>query len=742
MIHASLRASLVCLVLAWSGCAAPPPGHPPTVTDGGVDGGNPDGGVDGGEPGPDAGLDGGLDAGFDAGPFAPGTVLDAGLYTVTVLAPASPGSCDVHDQQPVQFTDATAQWGLSGVAMTGVVAADLDHDGYPDLIVFSGAQDQREEIPTFWDGGFHNLPDGGFNWDVGVLMNRPNAAGGRTFVDETAQSGLFQLRGGSTTEYRMAQLAAVADVNGDGNPDVYTGIVVDPNADPTASFNQDHDEIMINDGRGHFDFAAQSNDLASTSVAMEPENYQAVFTDVDDDGIVDLFLTYWYANPGYTYFGSQAQLLHGNGDGTFQAVTGAAGLETTDTDSIASLLAGTNPRPSFGATACDLNGDGYPDLLVSSYGGESNLMYLNDGSGHFQRWFQDGGFDGDTDRDYHDNQYFVCYCTVHAQDPDCAGVGSPQILCPSPADAYWDPQVSGAPAMLNGNNFSAACRDMNGDGKADIFQGTIRHWWAGQSTDPSTLLLNQTPPGGNVDMQRVPGETDGVVYPHLDPQGWNEGIQQTALVDMDNDGRPDILNGGSDYAYQYGHLFIQQPDGTFQDEAKADGLLFPCMDGIWVADYDRDGDLDVVVRGSLFRNCAAANGGWPALPGSDPGFAGYAVPEVHIFTSNASEHSHWLELRLRGDGTTANTLGLGARVTVTVNGVAQVQEAIGSHGIGTEVDDPGVLFFGLGACAAVDEIDVQWPSKSHAVDRWTQVPGNHFLELRQGDPHVYGINLR
>ena len=221
---------------------------------------------------------------------------------------------------------------------------DLDHDGYPDLIVFSGNQDQREAIPTFWDGGFHNLPDGGFNWDVGVLMNRPNPAGGRIFVDETAQSGLFQVRGGSTTEYRMTQLAAVADVNNDGNLDVFCGVDLDPNnADFDAGFAQDPNEILLNDGLGHFTLAPRS-DLATM---MEPENSQAVFTDVDNDGKVDLFLTYWYNNPAATYFGSQAQLFKGNGDGTFRSITGPrASRPTTATPPPACSRAPTRGRRS------------------------------------------------------------------------------------------------------------------------------------------------------------------------------------------------------------------------------------------------------------------------------------------------------------------------------------------------------------------------------------------------------------
>jgi hypothetical protein len=658
----------------------------------------------------------------DAGP-APGTVIDEGNYTVTVLAPATAGACDVHAEQPSHFVDSTAQYGLSNVALGGFYAADLDHDGYPDLVLLSGAQDKRETV-------------GATSPDVLVMMNRPAAGGGRTFVDETAQSGLFQTRDGSTTEYRMTQLVSFADVNNDGNLDAFAGINYDPNnTDTTSSFNQDRNEILLNDGHGHFSLAPQSD----PSTDKESSNYQAVFTDVDNDGAPDLLLTYWYKNTQTgSPLGSQAQLFHGNGDGTFSSITQSAGLEMNNSGVVSSLLAGTNSRPSFGATACDIDGDGYPELLVSSYGGESNVLWHNDGSGNFTRFTQPGGFDGDTIVDYHDNQYFLCYCTAHASDSYCAGAGKPMISCPQPVDSYWQVGVSDAPAMANGNNFSAACGDIDGDGLPDVFQGTIRHWWAGNATDPPQILRNQTQPGGDIDLARVSPTDSGITFPHLDPLGWNEGIQQASLVDMDNDGRTDILTGGSDYAYQYGHLFIQQPDGTFQDLAQQWGMAFPCMDGLAVADFDRDGDLDVVVRGSLFRDCAT---GWPAISGKDPGFAGYKVPEVHIFTNDASEHSKWLELRLVAEDGVTNRMGLGASVTVTVNGVAQTRQMLGAHGIGSESDDPGVLFFGLGACGAVDRIDVRWPNQAQSTDTWVNVPAGHLVELHQGDPTLYGVNL-
>jgi hypothetical protein len=663
-------------------------------------------------------------------------VVDAGGYTLTVLAPAPAGSCDVHASQPTHYTDTTAQWGLSNVAMGGFYSVDLDHDGYSDLVVLSSAQDRRQPIPTYDDAGVpHNLPDGGYQQDVGVYMNRP-VAGGRTFVDETQKSGLFQTRDGSTTEYRLTDMVTFADVNNDGFIDAYSGINYDPNnTDTTSSFNSDRNELLLNDGHGHFMLAAQSD----PSGIKESSGYQGVFTDVNDDGSLDLFLTYWYKNPSVSAIGSQQQLFLGDGTGSFMSVTQPAGLMMDNTGSVMSQVKGTDSRPSFGAVACDVDADGYPELLVSSYGGQSNVLWHNDGTGNFARVVQQGGYDGDLIVDYHDNQYFACYCTAHTTDAYCSGAPKPLISCPQPVDAYWQLGYSDSPALANGNNFSAACGDIDGDGKPDLFQGTIRHWWAGNATDPSQILLNKTPGGGPISFQRVDDAKSGIVFPHLDPQGWNEGIQQASLVDMNNDGRTDILTGGSDYAYQYGHLFIQQPDGTFQDLAQAWGMVFPCMDGLAVTDLDRDGDLDVIVRGSLFRNCASP--GWPALSGKDPGFPGYKVPEIHVFSSDAGTHGKWLELRLvAGDGAT-NRMGMGASVTVTAHGVSQTQQMLGAHGIGSESDDPGVLFFGLGACSGVDTITVTWPNQAHSKDTWTNVPTGHLVELHQGDTTLYGVNL-
>lgn len=600
------------------------------------------------------------------------------------------------------FHDATDAWGLgaTGLKLTGnrLTVADLDNDGYPDLVVHAVSSNASQ---------LKDLPDGGKRL-VWQLMNRPAGDGvSRRFVDETG-NGLFEVPGGSTTRYRSAQLAVFGDVDNDGDLDAYSGTYVDPTKPMTDP--GDRSQILFNDGTGHFTLAGASATTPRATERMPTSG--ATFADVDRDGKIDLFVGHWYEAYGASYLGVQARLFKGLGTGDFFDDTQGANLLTTT----GGFATGTNHRPAYGVTSCDLDDDGAPELLVSAYGRQPNLLYRNDGSGKFVDQSAVSTFAADSNQDYRDNQWFLCFCMARPAAQGCAGVSSPSLQCPTPADSAWGTGTDDQPWRNGGNTFTTWCGDLDGDGKNDLYNAEIHHWWAGGSSDSSELMKNVTTATGEVRFQRPGNATTGLGLPRVGPS-WNEGGLMAAGGDLDADGRMDLIVAASDYPDQFGMVFAQKPDGTFEDRSLAWNLRHQCMSGLAIADFDRDGDLDVLAGASTARNCAQR----------------WRTNEVRLYENqaNLARDKKWLLLHLEGDGVSANRAAIGAKVTVTSGGKTWVREVTGGYGhFGMQNDL--VLHVGLAGCDGA-EVSVRWPDRAGTVQNFGTVPANHFLRLKQGE---------
>ena len=617
----------------------------------------------------------------------------------TTPTPTVP-ACDVHAGGGTTYADKTGDWGLGDAVGNRIVSADIDGDGYPDLVISSNATNKRTPI----DG--NPLP-------IRVLMNRPRQGGGRTFIDGTVDSGFFQVRGGSTTELRSAHVASFGDVDNDGDLDAFSGTYVDPTN--AATDTGDRSEILLNDGKGHFTLATPS-DPTPPKTALWPTT-GATMADVDRDGKLDLFVGFWYEKYGSTQYGVQAQLYQGKGDGSFATITDGAGLKTT----AGGYAAGQNHRPAYGVTSCDVDGDGSPELMVSAYGREWNMLYQNDGSGKFAEIGQASHFAADDDMNYKDNQFFACYCTVHTTQADCAGVAPPLTSCPAPADSYWSKGTDDQPWRMGGNTFSTYCGDLDGDGKLDLYSAEIHHWHIGESSDSSQLLHNAGDVG-SITFERPGNDKNGMAWPHP-TSDWNEGGLMVAGGDLDGDGLEDLVVGASDYPDQFSLVFHQKPDHTFEEVGQAWGLHHACTSGLTIADFDRDGDLDVVVGSGMARDCGAI----------------WKTNEVHFYENQSKHTAKWLLVKLVGNGTDTNKSGFGARVTVDAgNGAKVVKELNGGYGhMGMQNDT--VLYFGLGACNTLPSVAVRWPNQALEEQKFTAVATGRFVELRQGDANVHEI---
>lgn len=616
-----------------------------------------------------------------------GALGEGPASTKLELAPA----CGATGEASLKYTRKTSEWGLDGVLGNHLQAVDLDHDGYPDLLVQGPNGRADATKPT-----------------ARVFMNRPKPGGGRQFVDATAESGVGAIREGTKPgdgKLRSMQLAVAADVDNDGDLDLFSGTYVDPTkpADDTL----DRNEILLNDGKGKFTLAPKS--AVQTVPAELPPTTSAAFVDADRDGAIDVWVGYWYKAYGSSALGVQARLFKGSGDGTFTDATPGSGLETAATG----YDAGKNHRPAYGVTACDLDDDGAPELLLSAYGRQWNLLYKNatpaGGAPSFAEIGQASGFAGDSNVDYSDNQFYLCHCKLTGT---CTAA-APLLDCGTTDN--WA-AADAKPWRNNGNTFTTVCADFTGDGKPDLYSAEIKHWHIGNSSDASELLVNDTTDA--IHFTRPGRAATGLEWKHLSSD-WNEGGIMAAAADLDLDGREDLIVAASDYPENWSLVYHQKPDGTFEEVGESIGLHHTCTNGIAIADFDRDGDLDVVVGSSTARDCAKT---W--TKGN----------EVHFYENGlndgASKHG-FLQIALEGKGLGgANKAGIGARVKVVNDGRVITKELSGGYGhFGIQHDT--VLTFGLGPSCAPTGIEVRWPNGTLTKARYTGVGGGRKIIVKE-----------
>ena len=239
------------------------------------------------------------------------------------------------------FEDVTGRAGLGGRGYgMGVAVGDYDNDGYDDLYV------------TAYGGNalYHNRGDG-------------------TFEDVTAAAGVAA-DGWSTS-------AAFVDVDEDGKLDLFVARYL------TWSFAKDvycgeqrpgyraycHPDrfpgivslLYHNDGNGHFTEAGQRAGVANP----DGKSLGVAIADFDADGHIDIFV----ANDSVPEF-----LFHNKGGGRFDDVALESG---TAFDQDGRAFAG------MGVAFDDQNGDGLPDLLVTTLSNQLYACFRNDGRGAF-----------------------------------------------------------------------------------------------------------------------------------------------------------------------------------------------------------------------------------------------------------------------------------------------------------------------------------------------------------------------
>ncbi|MBI4162023.1 MAG: VCBS repeat-containing protein [Acidobacteria bacterium] len=435
-----------------------------------------------------------------------------------------------------------------------------------------------------------------------------------------AFAGAPKAEGEETALRRLGSGAAWADIDGDGDPDLFLPNLGGPHA------------LYRNLG-GTFEEIA-----AAAGVAGSGDGIAAYFGDYDNDHDPDLFV----ASLGLD------RLYANRGDGTFEDVTARAGIDSGGA--------------SLGAAWADVDHDGDLDLFVTARGSGGNRLYRNNGNGTFTERAGELGLSG-TGRGV--GVLFTDFDNDRDIDLLSWSDGAPpELFSNLREDRFLDlAREAGLPA--GGRPLGAVVADWDKDGWMDL--ALTGHGGA-------AILRNEA------GRRFVPDEAAADALAVTAEWAASTGLQ---AGDFDNDGFLDLVLVGEDRRGGGTGLFLRNlgRDG-WEDRTAVSGIgtLVPAAPrGLALADYDRDGDADILIT---------SNGGAPALLRNEGG-----------------ERNSWLEITTRG--VNSNRPGVGTKVEVQAGGLWQKQEVSGGSGYLSQ-NDPR-LRFGLGGRARADFVRLLWP---------------------------------
>ena len=521
----------------------------------------------------------------------------------------------------------------------GVSVADVDGDGLYDIY---------------------------FVTQLGSNQLWKNAGGGRfDEITESAGVGLAD---------KIAVTASFADIDNDGDPDLYVTTVRHGNV------------LFENDGTGAFEDITEPSGLG-----YRGHSSSAVFFDYDRDGLLDLYLTNvgqyttdeigegdYYVGMTDAFLGQlyperyELSILFRNvGDLRFENTSVSMGI--------------TDASWTGAASPMDVNDDGWLDLYVLSMQGHDNY-YENVEGNRFVRKSRE----------------------VFPQTP-------------------WGTMGIKTLDFDNDGHMDIFITDMHTD-MIDGVQDLRRHWYAEKMKMTERLPLDFLVSDGNHVLGNAffHNQGDGTfreISEEIDAENyWPWGL---SVGDLNADGWEDaFITSSMNFPWRYGvnsvflnnrgekfldsefilgveprregrfssHWFDLDCDGADQDHRGCEGQTgqFEVQGALGsrssaIFDLDNDGDLDIVTND--FHS------------------------EPMVLISNLSEQKSDVRyLKVDLVGSKSNRSGIGARVRVTAGGQTYTKVQDGQSGYLSQSIYP--LYFGLDAATRVDQIEVTWLSET------------------------------
>ncbi|MCW9707524.1 VCBS repeat-containing protein [Fodinibius salsisoli] len=539
----------------------------------------------------------------------------------------------------------------------GVAVADFNNDSLPDVYFTGNTVDNK------------------------LYLNK----GSFRFHDVTEQA---QVGGSSAGWY--AGVSAV-DINNDGWMDLY--ISVTKNAKPENRKNV----LFVNQGLNEDRIPTFKNEAEAYGLASTSFSTQAAFFDYDNDGDLDLYeMVADKRRVGrQSVSGSNSGSNPNNTDNLFRCDWDSSRGHAyyTEVSDRAGIL---KEGYGLGFNIVDINRDGWKDVYVSNDFSSKDLLWINNQDGTFSdqagTYFKHTSFSGmGTDVADINNDGLMDFLTV-----DMAGsnnVKKQTMTSPNTYQNYFNnsldreaPQYTRNTLQLNQGDIPDQEEYRPVFSEISLLTG-VGHtdWsWGALFSDFNNDSYNDILITNGIPRNKI----------HKDFVRLRDQISSVAPTSMLLDSIP------RDKARNVS--FKNKGNLEFDDASQDWGFAVPAYStGLARADFDRDGDLDVVMNNI-----------------NDPAFL------YENTLNDAAKSPNWLQVQFRGSS--QNRMGLGAVVDIYYDGNHQRREYSPYRGYLSSME-PGI-HFGLDGAAQIDSVIVGWNrgGKVHSL-RWNNIKANQVL---------------
>ena len=524
----------------------------------------------------------------------------------------------------------------------GVAVADFNNDGFQDIYLTANMAINR------------------------LFINQGNL----NFVDVTRSANV------NSGQRDWCTGVTVVDINNDGWQDIFVS--------RSGWFNNQEEHLLRNllfVNNGDLTFTERGVEYGFTDLSPTT---QSCFFDADNDGDLDVFqinhLTVFKTleedkngkitrikSPGHEY----SDKFYSNNNGKYVDKTKALKLE--------------NLSHGLGIVSSDFNNDGWQDFYVANDYSEPDYLYMNQGNGTFKNEM---------------NTAFQ-HMSKFSMGVDVADINN---------DGYQDIFNS---EMLAKDNFSK---------KANMAAMSVSNYWKYvnlglhyQDMHNSLQLNNGNGTFSEISWMANVAETDWSwcpLFADFDNDGYKDlfvsnGYKRDVLAKDAKKIIQDKMNTEGTKKFSEfinlvptkkisNYIFRNNGDLTFEDKTNNWGLNFDVnSNGAAYADFDNDGDLDLVVNNMN--------------------------DEVSIYRNDNVDTHNFVDFILIKD----NSDAYGSKVEVLDKSFYQVSELNNSRGYQSKSESK--IHFGLGKRKTLDSVLVTWPNGKHTVMTNVEINKTHNL---------------